>query len=1081
MRRMVRKLFVSFGIPFIYLCLSASIAISADHQQIRLAIVDVGTTQKVPGPFLDLLTTAFTKHSEIALLERDEINKLLKEQALSLSLSSAELVKTGKLWAADAFLMLESSTSGNTSLLHLRLTDARYGYKLWDVSMPFSPKSDEYQTQADLLASLTNRKISNIKLAPENLTMLAVSNFSSEEISKKWNWLSDTLATAIEQNLALYPGVVLMERTKVGTLMDERNLVAGLPEALQASAVLIDGSFKMRQDKGPDTVSVYLRCRKQSKPILETRIEGSTGNLSNLYQKILAVIITSIGKKTDTLAMRPEVEASLLANDARSFLRINDPVQALPLVDAALSLSPNSKEMKQLLLNSSIQVMSRCTDSMEAFWGIPDPKETLDLYLSTAIRISTLIEEEILNNPAQLSPFSNVRRYFNSVYRWFANEMPRYSNGLIGSREKEKLSDLTQISLHLQKLAIASNPEDASLKLLLHNAFVLCNTVDEAINLTRDLLRDNNNRAASISNLVNYLMRPGYDGLPKEKGAADKVVHYLEELTHQDNPLVRVIVEEALVKLYSQYHSDYTEARKHCETAIDLYKKQASSAQDAYPPRIANVITNNRFSADDREDSALKEKYHLDVLEYAFQIGRTQMKTRLDADIVLSITCLVDKYISENRISEAAALIQRGIKEIKSESAESQLQFRLKTWNTKVKGLPDPAPDPVTENRKTKQYQSIKIVSREELKDVARFSNLVVNDRAQAIIYRNPSGQTARLGTIELSPDTFILNAAPRSCPLNFHSNPVRHLYIDYGAEVAADDQDLYFGSDSDGLLILSRNGSCKLMTEENGLSSNIIQSLEVLDGKLYAVIGSLSGLMEVDLKSGTSTVLFSTKSKKQTGDLDGNPIASIAADPNRHALWILSPINGTYNGRFTGNKINRLFIYYPEDRKLDRVNSESINNAFNAFPFREHSIHKFNDNLLIEGLNDSIVIDIQTKIATRLLNDNIDLDPGRHTILSSLKPGESRAKWYIQKLPIRQVLLHHDLIAMHRSQLMYFRDGEKYPEYFEQSFPEKSPVFRDIVLTEKGLLVLTEDALYLIPEIAEQKPGNMLSQKSQP
>jgi hypothetical protein len=63
----------------------------------------------------------------------------------------------------------------------------------------------------------------------------------------------------------------------------------------------------------------------------------------------------------------------------------------------------------------------------------------------------------------------------------------------------------------------------------------------------------------------------------------------------------------------------------------------------------------------------------------------------------------------------------------------------------------------------------------------------------------------------------------------------------------------------------------------------------------------------------------------------------------------------------------------------------------------------------------------------------------------------------------------------------MYFHDGEKDPEYFEQSLPVQSPVFRDIALTEKGLLVLTEDALYLIPEIAEQKPNNKLSSPNQP
>jgi hypothetical protein len=192
--------------------------------------------------------------------------------------------------------------------------------------------------------------------------------------------------------------------------------------------------------------------------------------------------------------------------------------------------------------------------------------------------------------------------------------------------------------------------------------------------------------------------------------------------------------------------------------------------------------------------------------------------------------------------------------------------------------------------------------------------------------------------------------------------------YTENGPEVTADDQNLYFGSPQNGIMISSGDGSCKVLTEENGLASNIIRSLEALDGKVYAVIGQVgsvvkdSGLMEVDLKSGISTVLFSVKAKDKTRELDGMSIAGIAADPKRHALWILSADDKDFY---------HLFIYYPRDQKLDRADSGSITQTFKYMLFHRefrNVLRKRNDHLFIEGISASALIDTRTEIGVLLI-----------------------------------------------------------------------------------------------------------------
>jgi hypothetical protein len=1085
MRRINQKLCVNIGIPFFFLGLSVSAALSQDRQQIRLAIVDVGITQKVPGPFLDLLLAAFNQHPEIALLERTEIDRLLREQALSLSLSNADMVKAGKLLAADSLLMLESGVSEGKALLRCRLVNTSYGFKLWDTSLPFPAKPEEYQIQAGILARQATQKISKITLKPENLMMLGVSNFSSEELSPKWEWLSDALATAVEQNLALYPGVVLMERTKAGSLMDERALAAGLPEALRASTVLVDGSYRIQREKGPDSISVHVRCRKQGRNLGEARIEGSIRSLGDLYPKVVAAIVSSLGKKPDTLSMQPEAEAEMLANDARSFLKIHDPEQAVPSVEAALSLKPNSDELKALLIDASLELHGQFSQSNIFKNDKEGSKEGLDLFIATALKIYPLIEEVMLADSVQRSQSrflpEAIERYFFMISNWFSGASRKYSN--ISIRQKEALQEIDQLYWHLYKLGMGAYPEGSNrrqrMMYLAAWAFELCNTVDEAIQLSRDLLLNNNNVINSLGALIRCLRNPRYAEWPKQKGATEKIARYLEELTQSDNSRIRLLGEWASMTFYKEA---IPENRKHLERFLELYKKEDLLVHDDIHISIPIEIS---ISADAREDRALQAKYCLDILEYAFQKQLINKNSLLDSNLAHSAVGAINYYIDTNRIPEASALLQRATAEFKNKDA-------LNTLTIVKKRLMDPLM-----GRKPKSYSSVLLYSSKGLSPEVHFRRLIVNDKAQAVVYSDTTNlmQLAQYGIMQLSPE----NLAPISSqwlPFKTKYDLDRsdgNKYRNEGPEAAADDQAIYLGIKQYGIAVLYKNGSSKLLNEDTGLATNVVRSLEILDGKLYATVGSFgmsqkdNGMMEVDLKTGISTVLFSNKSKEKKGELDGTLIAGIAADPERHALWILcleeyGPL--------------RLYRYYPQDNKLERVDNDSIKMALlqvAGYPPHSIPLHKRNDSLMVEGSFGTVVIDTRTDAATLLLS------------FSSV-PRVPAAKWLMQvtsdleHMPKQAIPMNRDLISKTEWELLYFHDGEREPDHFEESLTAPQPTpddialkqmaesrgwtlanpkgfkLRDIALTKKGLLVLTDDSLYLIPEIVERNLDQPLS-----
>ena len=252
-------------------------------REITLAVVDVGMKDKAPAAFIDFLTIAFGKQPAIALLERAEVARLLREQELSLSLSnpiqSETAVKAGKLWSVDAFLMLEAVPVAKGPLtkgvrVRIRLVDAHHGMKVLDSNLLLEADGKQYPEQAEALAKSAAQKLAGFKKDAQGMRLIGVAAMQSREVSKSWDWLSEALASGLEQHLGLEPSVVLMERSKTRTLTDERALAEGLPDALKASAVLVTGTYQLERGKGLDTITVTVQCRSAGKVILGVAIDA---------------------------------------------------------------------------------------------------------------------------------------------------------------------------------------------------------------------------------------------------------------------------------------------------------------------------------------------------------------------------------------------------------------------------------------------------------------------------------------------------------------------------------------------------------------------------------------------------------------------------------------------------------------------------------------------------------------------------------------------------------------------------------------------------------------------------------------
>jgi len=321
----------------------------------KLAIVDVGTKEKVPAGFLEWLLADLSRHPDVALLERTEIDKLLREQNLGLAISaqvnSANAVQAGRLWTVDAFVLLEAEKpTGKQTPLRVRLVETRYGIKLWDFLLLLDEDPGKSQQQAGLLATVVPQHLNKLRCSEDDPIPISVVAFRSEEISPRWSWLADALAGGIEQYLGLQPRIVVLERSRTRSLTEERRFGMDLPAALLPATVTVDGAYRLNREKGAEALTVSVRARRNGKVFWEITLEGTVNELGALCQQAMRSVVDALQLKTDCEPIDATKEAQLLAAEASRCADVNESDRALSLAEAALALQPENSRYATLVL-----------------------------------------------------------------------------------------------------------------------------------------------------------------------------------------------------------------------------------------------------------------------------------------------------------------------------------------------------------------------------------------------------------------------------------------------------------------------------------------------------------------------------------------------------------------------------------------------------------------------------------------------------------------------------------------------------------------------------------------------------------
>jgi hypothetical protein len=1041
-------------------------------ENVDVAVVDVGE-RAAPLSFVEVFWVRLGETPGVQLVEREQIEKVLKEQALALSFDDeserVQAVKAGKLMSADILVMLEAGkpTQGQIPI-RFRLVETRYGLKFWDTAFWLDQTERSHPEHAEELAKRIAPRLSAMS-EDSNCVFIGVGTFRSEELSPRWNWVSDELTAGLEQQLAMLPSIILLERHRVRPLADERALVAGLPESLRTSTVFIDGSFRLDRQKVGGHISVTVRGNSAGKKVFVLTVAGTLKDLASLVERVAATVTEALHTKSAQTRMDRSSESAMLLAEAKSFIAFDDRRRAVALLEAAAAVDPNALEARVQLIRLGKWLSG-------SYWGadIEGPKR--ELYKREIIPL-------LLNNVAMARQIINHCDAVLSGHKRMDRRKSAYDGAMHEARDVFRYPPVIVYNLGKHNDTLEALETLCPALADLHPPFVeavkgRCNLLYAQV--VKDGIAHGFWWASSPQQYLEDLQRwleisAGRDPsnwrsnfsagcsfefakcpLWENRGDnAERYLAFLHRLELHDSPLLRACAQQGFIRFYGD--REPAKVAEHYRTLVKIMVNDLIPELPKWGHELGMWNPNLRYVVAKVVSPQELAQSHARVIHKVLQHApRFHMGTWRDR----ILTCY-ESLEQCRQYQEAANLLTACIERLEDEPHPHRNgTATIKSW---LRNLKEQHPE-VSADVDLLPVRRCKPLMLLHAKDVSNlfqqhgmsststpFRRLAIDEESIAIVCVWDTADGAQCGILKLHPDTLAFTSFEffdDHIPFSLgRLAGLRSFYYSFGPVVAAADGTFYVAFPNGGVVVFPAAGTPRLLHEGNGLPSNMIIAMDAMNGRLYSVTGFRhdTGLIEVDPNSNEARILISPRKRGDAHPLDGSEIASVAADRFSNRLWLgldREPKRGGYH---------TICKYDIVSGQTDPISEEIIAPSLLAWFRRERQfLH--------------ISTDHQLHVAD-LAREQIRLVAKHDTQARPQAPGPP---WQTNLHLFRFAAKSDTLLSTARDpggrrHVVQFRADQAEP------FKLRGPVFqsvhdiKDLAATDEGLLVLTPKALYLV------------------
>ncbi|MCC5842860.1 MAG: hypothetical protein JJU05_01280 [Verrucomicrobia bacterium] len=671
-----------------------------------------------------------------------------------------------------------------------------------------------------------------------------------------------------------------MERHAVAPLLEERRLVSTLPESIHASSLLVDGSFRINHETGE--LILWIRARQDGIIIQEFKVEGPLERLHTLCADVARRLVSLGDTKFAFKAMNPSLEAEMLVHEAAIYQRRGQLDRALPALDGAYALAPDSVEIQRLLLRNRI--------AKKLGHGLKqDPRVGVDW---ETLHWAFTMAERILQHPSV--PVSGSARQDIEIFQAVSSFLSAVSISL--SRKlsvDEPSSDFQETVSRYWELMALSRDVYAGIspanhrRLLYQSSQILYITpdVDESLRITDWILADYeaiDSEPIVISTLVDAVKT-----FHSENPAGlEKIETYLHDLRGADRVDTRLTALKGSIRFYAHVMQDYGPAREFAREYIDL-----AGRNQRINPR---AISLHRFAEDDTANDVYRAEFLSEILRIAFDEDLLNLST---ASRWVSCTLrLADHLENLNRPDEALEWVRR-LMQVYDRHRSTQWQYlrdravALESRYFQEEAVPLPGP--------SRQKKPELMISHHDAVFADNGLHRIRFLRADHVnsfpVLLFSTGQ--EIGIVRFDgpdADSVSIQTHPRPLP-NIDRRFIGAWERANDAVMAVHGNSVFVGLPNDGIVGFHPDGNIEVLNEDHGLAYNRIRHMAVLGDYLYAITGAVgedSGILEIDLRTRQTRMLASSGSERRNPVLDGRRINGIAADPEHGVLWIYSSHN---------------------------------------------------------------------------------------------------------------------------------------------------------------------------------------------
>jgi hypothetical protein len=304
--------------------------VAQSNAPVRLALISETDEAAAAS---DILTAQLSGNPKIHLLERDEIEKVYREQGLSAA--NKDYLKLGQLLGADGLLLFNIVRTPQATNLTARLIAVKPGVILTDGSFPW-PLKDTAQW-AESVDTYLHSFLPKLSLLVKDAIPISVVNLHSAISSDEEVEAEKQLKLLTIQRLSQERQFFVLERQKMQLLSEEKELKSD-ESAFWDGSYLLDGVID-QNGFSKDIITINARLTPPKGGVsIDFEVSGSRTNLSETVNSLAIKVIESLKISSVTKEWNATDEAAQYFEEAKWALRWGVYSEAETAADSAWAL-----------------------------------------------------------------------------------------------------------------------------------------------------------------------------------------------------------------------------------------------------------------------------------------------------------------------------------------------------------------------------------------------------------------------------------------------------------------------------------------------------------------------------------------------------------------------------------------------------------------------------------------------------------------------------------------------------------------------------------------------------------------------